>query len=90
MNRDDHDALIDGLMKQHREHNGWVFTYEYPGVFTYSKGKESICFSPDWEEKDVVAIQIMNDEGEYIGGDDYPFTDRTVESLFQIVKPYLI
>lgn len=53
---------------------GWRFEYLYPGVPSWSRGRITVCASPDWEGAEgVISIDISNDRGEAIRGLEVPY-----------------
>jgi hypothetical protein len=73
-------------------YRGWLFEYVYPGFFSFYHPKSdfNIFFTPDFNEKDVVDVQVQKNDGSSTDdGGAVPFTVRTSENLFQAVKPWL-
>ncbi len=86
------NSLVKEFKTKHPSYNGWMFDYEYPGYYVfYSKdGLKNVYFTPDFNEKGVVDVQIIDAEGEHIGGEDIPYkAPLTADTLFAIVKPFL-
>lgn len=46
--------LVRGLLKR-PSLSGWVFSYEYPGFFAYSKGDLTVACTPDDDTENVVS-----------------------------------
>jgi|SRR5579871_1939841 len=90
MPADDIAWLIKQIERQHRRVGPWEFAYEYPGFFVYHHNKKDIdvFFTPDWDEKDVVSIQVTSD-GKDLEGAAIPFKNRTPKNLFNAVLPWL-
>ncbi len=106
---DDPAALVDHLAKMHPggrrdplsdaiaalgPYNGWIYSYEYPGIYTYSHplSTNRVLFTPDYERPGTVQIQVQNDDGTDVeGGPFVPFArmGRTATALFSIVRPWL-
>lgn len=86
------ERLALGLKKL-GHYNGWVFSYEYPGLFCYSNSGYPlrVYFTPDWDRAGTASIQVQDAEGnvydEY--SKDIPFSPigRTAHKLFMLVKP---
>ncbi len=90
MNKDI-DRLIRETKRRYGKFGDWIFEYMYPGYFMYFHAQDDslhVYFTPDFEKKDVVAIQVMHD-GKDLDVTDVPFTVRTVDNLFAAVKPWL-
>ncbi len=69
---------------------GWVFAWEYPGVFVYYKGQYAVYFTPEYSTKDMVDIQLVEGEGGDVSdGAEVPFQPRTPAGLFAIVSAFL-
>lgn len=93
--------LVRVFEEMYKYYKGWHFAYEYPEFFVYHQmgGDLSIFFTPDWNERGKVSIQIHNSEGQVIGSQEEPYSHparngapyEQVEaySLFKIVRPYL-
>lgn len=83
--------LVQDFGGKLRDYNGWVFDYEYPGYLVYHQGGGDldVYFTPDWDEKGSVSIQINKDGDEvYSEGISY-VAPLKPSALFRIVRPYL-
>lgn len=102
MDKKNVDKLVKAFEDMYKYYHGWHFGYEYPGYFAYHQmgGDLSVFFTPDWNQKGKVSVQIQNAEGEEVlGGAEVPYQAparngvpyETAEAytLFRIVKPYL-
>lgn len=92
------DELVQMFESMYKYYKGWVFAYEYPGVFTYHQmgGPLSVYFTPDFDEVGVVPIQIMNETGETVDTASVRYMhpenveqDIGAHRLFGLVRPYL-
>ncbi len=84
--------LVSGITNTYPVIRGWVFSYEYPGIFTYRKGSVSICFTPDYSTRGETDIQCSDDEGTLYDDvcDVVAFDpNRSVSTLIRLVKPFL-
>jgi hypothetical protein len=76
-------------------HEGWMFSYEYPGYFCYSHPSRSfnVFFTPDWEGPETLPIEIQDDEGvsyeKYGDRLPLPREGRTGRKIFDLVRPTL-
>lgn len=73
--------------------NGWVFEYEYPGYFAYSKSGWTVYCTPNFECEDAILVQVLNSEGEAVGEGDQeiPFTEPlTAEKFILLIAPVLL
>jgi hypothetical protein len=76
-------------------YRGWQFSYEYPGYFCYSHSDNdySVWFTPDWEEDEMLPIQVQVGDGrdcpEHSGSHPLPREGRTGRQIFALVKPTL-
>lgn|SRR5574342_866808 len=94
LSEEERHELIKTFERAYQYYNGWGFSYEHPGVFTYYQlgGDLTVCFTPDWSDAGVVDVQVQSDKGDSFEqeGDDHSFIDdRSAPALFRIVKPYL-
>lgn len=75
------------------DYQGWTFTYDYPGYFSYRRGAFAVNFTPDWEDDKTLPIEVQDDAGQLY--DEYsrqlplPRAGRTGRKLFRLVKPTL-
>lgn len=87
-------ALVKVFESQYETYNGWGFAFEHPGYFSYYQktGDLTVLFTPDFNEQDVVDVQVASSDGDHFDGigEGHPFkADRSAAALFNIVKPYL-
>lgn len=99
--KDQHlDDLVKMFEDMYKYYKGWVFAYEYPGFFAYHQmgGELSVFFTPDWNEKGKVPIQInRGDDSLQVDEVTYeppqrngePYEGAEAFHLFKIVRPYL-
>lgn len=75
------------------DYHGWTFVYEYPGYFGYRRGAYTVFFTPDWEGKGTLPIEVHDDEGRvhdaYSARLPLPRAGRTGRKLFDLVRPTL-
>lgn len=95
------DALVKAFEEMYKYYKGWVFAYEYPGFFAYHQmgGNLSVLFTPDWNQRGKIPIQINNEDGEGIQVDEVPYEaparngipyeKAEAWAVFRIVRPYL-
>lgn len=90
MPTDDISDLAEAVTAAHPRFGKWEFEYMYPGYFAYHlyHKKISVFFTPDNSEEDVIDIQVNHDD-DPIENSEVPFVTRTVENLFNAVKPWL-
>jgi len=93
--------LVKAFEDMYKYYHGWHYAYEYPGYFAYYQmgGDLSVYFTPDWNKKGSVSIQVNNAEGEQIQGAEVPYVApesngaalplENAYALFRIVKPFL-
>lgn len=77
--------------RRHHEHvRGWEFEYEHPGFFVYYKGNKSIYFTPDYNRKGDIDIDLHSG-GKYIplATISYP-SPLKAKFLFDAVSLYLV
>ena len=87
----DVDKLVQMFEEKYKEYNNWTFDYEYPGYFVYRHGDGdlSVYFTPEWNEKGKVSIQINKDD-EMVYAEEIPYSSPIdATKVFQIVRPYL-
>lgn len=76
-------------------YQGWQFTYEYPGLFSYSHPESSyiVFFTPDWEDDATLPIEVQDQEGQsydaYAALLDFPHKGRSGAKIFSMVLPTL-
>jgi hypothetical protein len=76
-------------------YNGWRFSYEYPGLFCYSRPGSPflVFFTPDWDRAGTVPIQVQDAEGNYYEehSDEValPLEGRTGRMLQSLIRPTL-
>ena len=76
-------------------HDGWLFSYEYPGFFCYSRPDLpfNVFFTPDWQEAETLPIEVQDDEGyhhaEHSTTVPLPRSERTGQKIFDLVRPTL-
>jgi hypothetical protein len=92
INKDVEEVLVaefsDGPYSRAGE---WEFDYMYPGFFSYTNGRTRVFFTPDFDEKGDISIQVTTEDGEYLRGDNVRYEDPlTPTMLFRIVEPWLI
>lgn len=97
----DIQELVVVFESMYKYYKGWVFAYEHPGFFVYHQmgGDLSVSFTPDWNERGKVPIQINNIDGQAEQVDEVPYEHpehngvpyEQIEaySLFKIVRPHL-
>ena len=80
------------MYAKHPVVQGWRFEYEYPGFFQLSHGEYSFCFTPDWDTKGEVCIQVFKEEGAfYVDGWDIPYVNPLdADQLVKLIEPKLI
>lgn len=95
------NELVEVFEQMYKYYHGWHFAYEYPEFFVYHQmgGDLSVFFTPDWNKRGKVSIQIQDSEGKTIHSEEVPYSHPTrngapielVEAyaLFRIVRPYL-
>jgi hypothetical protein len=75
------------------DYQGWTFVYEYPGYFGYRRSPFVVFFTPDWEGKWTLPIEVQDDEGNvydaYSTRLPLPPARRTGRKLFNLVRPTL-
>lgn len=91
--RDDHARLAKALFER-GPYKGWEFDYEHPGFFVYfhPASQVRVMFTPDWGHDGKIAVQSQWREGVPALDDDgaeIPFPIRTVDRLFEAVRPWL-
>lgn len=80
---------------EYREYRGWVFSYEYPGLFHYSHPDScfSVFFTPDWDEDETLPIQVQDDAGNFYEEHSavlpLPLKGRTAQKIFDLVRSTL-
>lgn len=76
-------------------YKGWEFSYEYPGLFRYSRSGTPflVFFTPDWDRPGTVPIQVQDSEGSYYeehsGEVALPLERLTGKLLQRLVRPTL-
>jgi hypothetical protein len=76
-------------------YNGWRFSYEYPGLFCYSRPGSPflVYFTPDWDHPGTLPIEVQDTEGNYYeersGEAALPLEGRTGKLLQRLVRPTL-
>jgi hypothetical protein len=48
------EALAEAL--ESRTVDGWVFTYEYPGMFQFAKGEFQVCCTTDYNKAGEIDV----------------------------------
>jgi len=82
--------LVEAFERDHKHYQGWTFSYEYPGYFAYLRDDGRVYFTPDWGSPGHIAIQVEDDEGDVLDGDETPYSmPLDAAQLFRIVQPYL-
>lgn len=97
----DIDDTVKVFENAYKYYKGWLFEYQYPGFFVYHQmgGDLSVYFTPDWNEKGRVDIQVTSVDGENIevhnlpyehpARNGVPYVQAEAYHLFRIVKPWL-
>lgn len=83
------------------EHQGWRFSYEYPGFYCYSRpgGRSTVFFTTEWGHEGM-AIEVQASDGHHVeyGNRDctqrwvqlhLPREGRTGPQIFEMVRPIL-
>jgi hypothetical protein len=95
------EELVQVFEQMYKYYHGWHFAYEHPGFFVYHQmgGDLSVFFTPDWNERGKVSIQIQDNQGEVIRSEEAPYSPPArngvpyemaeAYTLFRIVRPYL-
>lgn len=93
--------LTKAFEEMYKYYKGWVFAYEHPGVFAYHQmgGSLSVYFTPDWNQRGQVAIQVTSEDGDVLKAEDVPYSAPAKDGIpysmaeayvvFGIVRPYL-
>jgi hypothetical protein len=82
------EALAKSL--EGRNVDGWVFTYEYPGVFQFAKENLQVCCTPDHHEAGKVDVQVMSDDGDCLDGWDVPYRGNLkADAFILLMRPEL-
>lgn len=77
-------------LKQLATVDGWTFSYEYPGIFTFTKGNFVVCATPDYMDAGVIDIQASMADGRELGGTSLRYLgDLTPERYVELVRPFL-
>lgn len=92
-------ALAAGVITQHPHAfapertatvDGWTFSYEYPGIFTFTKGNYVVCATPDYTDAGVIDIQASMADGRELGDTSLRYLgDLTPERYVELVRPFL-
>lgn len=99
--KDDIQELVLVFQSMYKYYHGWVFDYEYPGFFVYYQmgGDISVYFTPDFNHRGKVSIQIKGSDGDTLQAEEVPYHAPTHNGvpyeqaeafeLFRIVKRFL-
>lgn len=91
LTEDQLDVLVHGLADHHATVDGWTFSYEYPGIFTFTKDNLIVCATPDYDTAGVIDLQVTTTDGRELGGIDIPYADGlTPAQYIALVRPYLL
>lgn len=76
--------------RHHKLVNGWKFDYEHPGFFAYYKGNKTLYFTPDYNKKGEIDIDL-NQGSKYqsLANIVYP-SPLKAQFLFKAVSLYLV
>lgn len=87
----DLDALAADIEARFSIVEGWRFEYMYPGFLSYGKDDLTLCFTPDFNGKGKVDIQLQSNEGDSFDfGDLVPYkVPLSAETIVEIVRLYL-
>ena len=97
----DTEKLVQAFEEMYKYYHGWHFAYEHPGFFVYHQmgGDLSVFFTPDWNQRGRVSVQIHNIHGEVISSEEVPYSPperngipyekAEAYTLFRLVRPYL-
>jgi hypothetical protein len=86
-------ALVQGLEARFAEVSGWEFSYEYPGIFTFSKDDLVFACTPDWDTEGSICIQVTTTDGVNLDGWDVAYSNSNglaPEKFVELVEPYLL
>ncbi len=93
MTRNQAMLLVIQIGRQFPDLDGWEWSYEYPGIFTYRKGSVSVCFTPEYcANRGEINIQCQDDEGAVYDkacGTVRFNPDSSAEKLIALVEPFL-
>lgn len=94
MTREETDRIV-AEMDALPAYRGWRFTYEYPGLFCYSRadGWHLVFFTPDYHGDAELPIEVQDVDGNYYEEHStvlpLPIQGRTGHGLFEKVRPTL-
>jgi len=74
-------------------YRGWKFYVDDPEpffFFSHPRGGVTVYCTPDWEEDNVIAIQVQSEDGRVVEGIvNIPFFVRTKQRFMEAVRPWL-
>lgn len=97
----DIQELVVAFESMYKYYKGWVFAYEHPGYFVYHQmgGDLSVAFTPDFNERGKVSIQVIGSDGDTLDSKEIPYEaparngvpyeQAEAYVLFRIVRPVL-
>jgi len=82
------ESLAEAL--EGRTVDGWAFTYEYPGIFQFTKGEVQVCCTPDYTKAGEIDVQISRIGGDPFDGWDVPYVGTlTADTFVELMRPQL-
>lgn len=87
------EALVKQLEDNYSTVDGWVFTYEFQGICTFTKGDRVVTADWDFAEEGQICFQVNTSDGFCLDelNADIPYgDDLTAEKYVDLIKPYLI
>jgi hypothetical protein len=86
----DKEVEMLALSLEGRIVDGWTFTYEYPGIYKFSKRGISVCCTPDYDAPNVVSLQIDSEDGDTQDGWDVPYEgSMDADAFCALMQPHL-